>query len=81
MQTVKEAQNKDPFFQELRKTTLAEPFAEHQGIWHGEPPVIVLPKGLQEAALKVLYNHPTSDSSVRTRLSESKTNLLVAKHE
>jgi hypothetical protein len=61
METVKEAQNKDPFIQELRKTTLAEPFSEHQGIvWHGEPPVIVIPKGLQEEALKVLHDHPTS---------------------
>jgi hypothetical protein len=71
MEAVKMAQMEDPFIQETKNEDIKSPFSV-QGdlLFHGQPPVIVMPKSLQEATLQVLHDHPTAGHFGRDKTIE-----------
>jgi predicted aspartyl protease len=71
MEAVKLAQIEDPFIQETKGKDIKLPFSlQGDLLFHGQPPVIVMPKSLQEATLKVLHDHPTAGHFGRDKTIE-----------
>jgi hypothetical protein len=66
------AQKNDPFTLNIIKAGAQHPFRLKDSIlYHGEPPVIVMPKSLYTATLQPLHDHPTAGISDATGLSNA----------